>query len=127
MPTDKYKAQTGVTRAIAKGLLIRPKECELCGATGLIHAHHHKGYEPENALDVQWLCPKCHRREHPHDPIRKGMKRGEYGHGRNAIMSLRLTSDLAELLRDEAIEKNLSISVLIRSILVAEYESRENK
>lgn len=66
MPTLKEAARGKVRHAIDMGVLVRPTTCERCGQLGrpskdgraTIHAHHINGYE--NALDVQWLCVKCH-------------------------------------------------------------------
>lgn|SRR6185295_12523145 len=47
--------------AIRHGKLIRPKVCSQClQESKRITAHHHKGYAPEFALDVIWLCVPCH-------------------------------------------------------------------
>lgn len=54
----KRLSRDAVRRAIAAGELVRPPTCGNCGATGRIEAHHHKGYDL--ALDVIWLCCKCH-------------------------------------------------------------------
>jgi len=60
--TDEQKkkaiARGMVNRDIARGKL-KKKPCEVCGALN-VEAHHHKGYEIENALDIQWLCPPHH-------------------------------------------------------------------
>ncbi len=37
--------------------------CEVCN-NPKTHAHHYKGYKPENWLDVKWLCHKHHAAEH---------------------------------------------------------------
>jgi hypothetical protein len=37
-----------------------PQPCEVCGATKA-HAHHENYSAP---LDVRWLCPSHHRKEH---------------------------------------------------------------
>mgnify|MGYP007072099648 CR=1 FL=1 len=60
-------------RAIQRGQLVRPDLCSRCGQVpppgkdgrSGIHAHHHKGYAEEFALDVVWLCAKCHEHVHP--------------------------------------------------------------
>lgn len=66
MSTLKQRARAAVKVAIGRGALTRPDRCFECGSADkpgsdgrtTIHAHHHKGYEA--ALDVQWLCVKCH-------------------------------------------------------------------
>lgn len=63
-PTSKRqmtKAVSLVTRAIKNGKLNRPSECERCGETGMILAHHHDYSKP---LSVIWLCRSCHSAEH---------------------------------------------------------------
>jgi hypothetical protein len=63
---EAVAAHRAVERALAAGRLVRPEECECCGApgddpvVGAIEAHHHLGYAPEHHLDVQWLCRLCH-------------------------------------------------------------------
>ena len=37
--------------------------CQKCGSEKS-EAHHYKGYEKQNWLDVQWFCKKCHEIEH---------------------------------------------------------------
>jgi hypothetical protein len=63
---EKTKARSAVNKAVKRGDLKRPVECDECGVEpnpasdgrATIQAHHHKGYEA--ALDVVWLCPTCH-------------------------------------------------------------------
>lgn len=50
-------AHWAVFAAIKKGLLIRPSRCERCGKTCKPDAHHD---DHRNALNVKWLCRKCH-------------------------------------------------------------------
>ena len=64
---SKDRARSAVRRAIENGRIARPESCSACSGKvrridgrAAIQAHHHKGYE--NPLDVQWLCPKCHRK-----------------------------------------------------------------
>lgn len=59
-----HAAHYAVEKAIAKGELVRPETCELCGAGGKIEAHHYKGYAPEFWLVVMWLCQMCHSKQH---------------------------------------------------------------
>lgn len=58
------KAQGIMSRAIKRGDLVR-QPCEACGSTGTgkspVHGHHDDYTRP---LDVRWLCPACHTREH---------------------------------------------------------------
>jgi hypothetical protein len=57
---EKSPARIAVYRAIKRGSLIRPNSCERCGVKGQPEAHHHKGYDKKNRLDVIWLCSRCH-------------------------------------------------------------------
>jgi predicted DNA-binding protein YlxM (UPF0122 family) len=65
-------AQNKVEKAILRGRITRPENCERCGASGTfkdgrsaIQAHHPDYSKP---LDVIWLCQRCH-----HDEHRKGV------------------------------------------------------
>lgn len=56
-----YYAVQAVSAAIRRGVRTRPTMCSRCGSESLkIEAHHHRGYEPQNWLDVVWLCQPCH-------------------------------------------------------------------
>ena len=57
---EKSPARIAVYRAIKRGQLVRPSECENCSKPCKPEAHHHKGYGKEYRLDVQWLCTQCH-------------------------------------------------------------------
>lgn len=58
---EKYKARNKVASAIKRGLLPRASmlTCHTCGQPADSY-HHHKGYAPENSLDVIPLCWACH-------------------------------------------------------------------
>lgn len=57
----KHRAHQAVWRGLRYGRLVRPEACERCGsAHRRLEAHHHDYAKP---LDVEWLCPSCHRRE----------------------------------------------------------------
>lgn len=66
---EKLRAQKAVRKAIARGTLIRPEECEHCGARpprardgrSQIHAHHE---DYSRRFDVEWLCKDCHGARH---------------------------------------------------------------
>jgi hypothetical protein len=54
-------ARKAVRDAVASGRLVRASHCSDCGTDQRrIQAHHHRGYSPEHALDIVWLCTKCH-------------------------------------------------------------------
>jgi len=60
---ERYQARQEVLKATRKGLLpkIKTLNCMDCGKPAQSYDHH-KGYAPENALDVQPLCRVCHGR-----------------------------------------------------------------
>ena len=59
----KLQAKWFVAYAIKTGVLVR-QPCEVCGTTENVDAHHHKGYEKENWIEVEWLCKIHHREAH---------------------------------------------------------------
>lgn len=60
---EKMRAHSAVARALRKGTLVRPLDCEGCGGnyTGKLEAHHDDYSKP---LDVKWLCDECHKKRH---------------------------------------------------------------
>jgi hypothetical protein len=62
LPKEQRVAYDRVHYAIKTGRLVR-QPCRWCGEART-HAHHHKGYSPPHALDVDWLCSRCHVAEH---------------------------------------------------------------
>lgn len=63
---NKIEARSAVNFAVKFGFLKRPDTCQSgskygveCG--GEIQGHHHKGYDRENWLEVEWLCVNCHK------------------------------------------------------------------
>lgn len=62
----KRRARHLATEAVRKGVLVKPGRCEANGkyATDCVGSpvsmHHYKGYALEHALDVEWLCSRCH-------------------------------------------------------------------
>ena len=76
---DRDRARRALNRAVARGEIER-QPCEVCGlepkvvnGRQRIEAHHHKGYEPEHWLDVEWLCCPHHREA---DAAQKEKKNG---------------------------------------------------
>jgi hypothetical protein len=61
------QARLAARNAVKSGRLIKPKNCSKCGKEDNLHGHHANGYE--NKLDVTWLCPDCHRKEHTKLPV----------------------------------------------------------
>lgn len=59
---EQIAARNAVNHAIERGEL-RREPCVVCGIEPT-HAHHHLGYEPENRLDVLWLCTLHHGAAH---------------------------------------------------------------
>jgi hypothetical protein len=61
----KQAAQWRVWDAIKRGKLTKPKHCEDCGQQvqnlDRLQGHHHDYSKP---LDVEWLCPQCHKNRH---------------------------------------------------------------
>ena len=51
-----------VQAAIRSGKLVR-EPCVDCGASR-VQAHHHSGYDPAHALDVEWVCRRHHLQRH---------------------------------------------------------------
>ncbi len=51
------RAGNAVKYALERGLLVRPEQCEECGARGRVQAAHHNYIE---LLNVRWLCRTCH-------------------------------------------------------------------
>ena len=61
-PNEKTKARYELNLAIARGDIIKPKECSKCERIDLrIEGHHESYYKP---LDVTWLCSECHADRH---------------------------------------------------------------
>ncbi len=59
----KWTARAKLRYAVKLGIVKKPNHCEKCLVTK-IQAHHHKGYDKEYELDVQWLCSKHHAEIH---------------------------------------------------------------
>lgn len=61
-PEVKFKsaARRAVQYALRAGNLIRPQVCSQCNAPCKPEAHHHRGYDRPQWLDVIWLCVQCH-------------------------------------------------------------------
>ena len=57
----KRQAYYLTNKAIAKGELIRPSNCNSCGGECSPQAHHDNYFNP---LAVLWLCRNCHAQRH---------------------------------------------------------------
>jgi len=63
MELTKNECYAQTNKAIRRGELIRPDNCEKCGTTvkmqrgAKIQAHHADHQKP---LEVEWLCLRCH-------------------------------------------------------------------
>ena len=58
---DKSRAHYLVAKAIASGELTRPGQCERCGGVDDLAEGSHNDYS--KPLEVEWLCPSCHRKK----------------------------------------------------------------
>lgn len=54
---EKIRARGFVKNSIRHHGL-RKRQCEVCGDNA--QAHHWKGYDKKNYLNIQWLCPTHH-------------------------------------------------------------------
>jgi len=58
---ERKHARDAVYRALKDGRLVKPERCERCGEIKHNLQGHHKSYEKDRWLEVEWLCIKCHR------------------------------------------------------------------
>lgn len=118
----KHLTRLATKKALAAGELQRPEACERCGSTGPVDCHHR---DYSDHLDVEWLCPSCHREHHRTEKRRARQERVERAH------------DLREQglsLRDVAKEMGLAYSTVADYFwdakgtrLNAEHERRRNR
>ena len=59
---EKYLARQCLRRAVNRGKIIKPVNCERCGMKKERIEGHHNDYSKR--LDVEWLCVDCHKLEH---------------------------------------------------------------
>src|SRR5208337_2450073 len=63
------KAHGKFKQAVNAGILVRPDSCQRCGqAHPKIEGHHPDYTKP---FEVEWLCPKCHKKEHRAKTMKK--------------------------------------------------------
>lgn len=58
---QKRNAHLKVQRALFKGVIKRPTNCENCNSSEELEAHHNDYSKP---LIVEWLCIECHNKKH---------------------------------------------------------------
>ena len=58
---ERARAREAVKYALRTGKLVRPARCERCKRKCKPEAHHH---DYAKKLDVEWICPTCHGKEH---------------------------------------------------------------
>ena len=61
--TEQFRARMAVAAAVKRGDLVRPASCSACGRKGRIEGHH---ADYARALEVVWLCIRCHASLHAH-------------------------------------------------------------
>jgi transposase-like protein len=57
----KYRARMAVRNAIRNGSIVKGEQCQSCGSSKNIQAHHSDYSKP---LAVEWLCRSCHYEWH---------------------------------------------------------------
>lgn len=58
---NRHEVRMQTNNAIDKGLIVRAKNCENCGGSENIEAHHDNYNYP---LNIKWLCKNCHASWH---------------------------------------------------------------
>jgi len=61
---QKVKARSKLNLYVRRGKIQKPDSCQICGFPGVLHGHHHKGYQKPHDLDVVWMCEPCHGSVH---------------------------------------------------------------
>ena len=59
----KQRAYNEYNKALAKGLLSKPKQCSICDKEGDVEGHHEDYAKP---LSIMWLCRRCHLNQPGH-------------------------------------------------------------
>lgn len=60
----KIRAREILNAAVGSGHVKKPDQCEECGSYGPLSGHHE---DYSKALDVEWLCGRCHSGRHADD------------------------------------------------------------
>jgi uncharacterized protein YerC len=118
------QAGHAVDFALIEGLMIRAKFCSRCGSTERVQAHH-RSYERQHRLTVEWLCQLCHAqadkelRQHP-QVFKSGVESGlsRRGGGRNKTPDS-LRQRVVELCRGGMTFKAIAAEVNLSSWTVA--------
>jgi len=59
---ERYEAWMRLGIAVKRGDVLKPVTCQDCQREVRLDGHHHRGYT--DALDVRWLCRRCHKAAH---------------------------------------------------------------
>ena len=106
---QKNSARSSLSKAVKLGKVLKPKECERCGAKQPF-AHHPDHSKP---LEVIWLCGSCHNEEH--HPSKERVVR----------KVLWLAESQIKFLEQEAKRQKLpNGSVLLRKIITKWFENK---
>jgi hypothetical protein len=61
---ERYRARYLLNDAVRAGKILKPSVCSACLLEKKLTAHHRDYSKP---FDVDWLCYKCHAKEHRHE------------------------------------------------------------
>lgn len=116
----KNKARAEVQNALNRGILKRPIICSRCKKTSKLSIEaHHKDYR--KALDVIWLCKKCHFKIHSIYGFQESQKITKND---PHICQTLIKKETRKILQRIANENHRSLSAQIRVILEAYLEKR---
>lgn len=96
---NKRKAQVVARNAIKSGKLIQSPVCECCGCNSCQIQGHHWSYEPDNYLDVIWLCTSCHGKEHKAINNLKRNGKEPYENGKEILQLAEKSIDASPVLK----------------------------
>ena len=60
---ERERARQKMSRERRAGRVVK-LDCEVCGTSAKVEAHHAFGYSPEMACAVWWLCKRHHEAMH---------------------------------------------------------------